>query len=123
MRTYSWTLKGVIKIYTREAKERALKEFEPQLVKKNQTTLTGDIEEKILSMYAKGMTTSDIETHIQDIYDLECSDSTISRTTESFLYSGNSSQDRLKKYMQLCLYGCYSLLCKKRRSDCKKLST
>ena len=39
-------------------------EFEPQLVKKNQTILTGDIEEKILSMYAKGMTTSDIETHI-----------------------------------------------------------
>ena len=52
-------------------------EFEPQLIKKNQTTLTGDIEEKILSMYAKGMTTSDIETHIQDIYGLECSDSTI----------------------------------------------
>jgi len=57
-------------------------EFEPQLVKKNQTTLTGDIEEKILSMYAKGMTTSDIEAHIQDIYGLECSDSTISRITD-----------------------------------------
>ena len=42
-------------------------EFEPQLVKKNQTTLTGDIEEKIISMYAKGMTTSDIEAHIKDI--------------------------------------------------------
>ena len=60
-------------------------EFEPQLVKKNQTTLTGDIEEKILSMYAKGMTTSDIEAHIQDIYGLECSDSTISRITEKIL--------------------------------------
>lgn len=31
-------------------------EFEPQLVRKNQTTLSGDIEEKILSMYAKGIT-------------------------------------------------------------------
>ena len=60
-------------------------EFEPQLVKKNQTTLTGDIEEKILSMYAKGMTTRDIETHIQDIYGLECSDSTISRITDKIL--------------------------------------
>ena len=60
-------------------------EFEPQLVKKNQTTLTGDIEEKILSMYAKGMTTSDIETHIQDIYGLECSDTTISRITDKIL--------------------------------------
>ena len=60
-------------------------EFEPQLVKKNQTTLTGDIEEKILSMYAKGMTTSDIEAHIQDIYGLECSDSTISRITDKII--------------------------------------
>ena len=60
-------------------------DFEPQLVKKNQTTLTGDIEEKILSMYAKGMTTSDIESHIQDIYGLECSDSTISRITDKIL--------------------------------------
>jgi len=60
-------------------------EFEPQLVKKHQTTLTGDIEEKILSMYSKGMTTSDIEAHIQEIYGLECSDSTISRITDKIL--------------------------------------
>ena len=60
-------------------------EFEPQLVKKNQTTLTGDIEEKIISMYAKGMTTSDIEVHIKEIYGLECSDTTISRITDKIL--------------------------------------
>ena len=60
-------------------------EYEPQLVKKHQTTLTGDIEEKILSMYAKGMTTSDIESHIQEIYGLECSDTTISRITDKIL--------------------------------------
>lgn len=60
-------------------------DFEPQLVKKNQTTLTGDIEEKILSMYAKCMTTKDIETHIMDIYGLECSDTTISRITDKIL--------------------------------------
>ena len=60
-------------------------EFEPQLVKKQQTTLTGDIEEKIISMYAKGMTTGDIESHIQEIYGLDCSDSTISRITDKIL--------------------------------------
>lgn len=60
-------------------------EFEPQLIKKNQTTLAGDIEEKIISMYAKGMTTSDIEAHIKDIYGLECSDTTISRITDKIL--------------------------------------
>lgn len=60
-------------------------DFEPQIVKKNQTTLSGDIEEKILSMYAKGMTTSDIEGHIRDIYGIEVSDSTISRVTDKIL--------------------------------------
>lgn len=60
-------------------------EFEPQIVKKNQTTLTGDIEDKILSMYAKGMTTSDIEAHIREIYGIEVSDSTISRVTDKIL--------------------------------------
>ena len=60
-------------------------DFEPQIVKKNQTTLSGDIEEKILSMYAKGMTTSDIECHIRDIYGIEVSDSTISRVTDKIL--------------------------------------
>lgn len=60
-------------------------EFTPQLVKKNQTTLSGDIEEKILSMYAKGMTTSDIEAHIREIYGLEVSDTTISRVTDKIL--------------------------------------
>ena len=34
-------------------------EFDPQILKKNQTSISQDIEEKILSMYAKGMTTSD----------------------------------------------------------------
>ena len=46
-------------------------EFEPQLLKKNQTSISQDIEEKILSMYAKGMSTGDIEAHIRDIYGLE----------------------------------------------------
>ena len=36
-------------------------------------------------MYAKGMTTSDIEAHIKDIYGLECSDTTISRITDKIL--------------------------------------
>ena len=60
-------------------------EFEPQLIKKNQTSISQDIEEKILSMYAKGMTTSDIETHIRDIYGVEVSDTTVSRITDKIL--------------------------------------
>ena len=60
-------------------------EFDPQLLKKNQTSISQDIEEKILSMYAKGMTTSDIENHIRDIYGLEVSDTTVSRITDKIL--------------------------------------
>lgn len=60
-------------------------EFEPQLVKRHQTSLPGDIEEKIISMYAKGMTTNDIDAHIRDIYGIEVSDSTISRITDKIL--------------------------------------
>lgn len=60
-------------------------DFDPQLIKKQQTTLSGDIEEKILSMYAKGMTTSDIESHIREIYGIDVSDSTISRVTDKIL--------------------------------------
>ena len=39
-------------------------------------------------MYAKGMTTSDIETHIRDIYGVEVSDTTVSRITEKNGSSG-----------------------------------
>lgn len=60
-------------------------EFEPGLIKKQQTTLSGDIEEAILSMYAKGMTTGDIEAHIREIYGLSVSDTTISRITDKIL--------------------------------------
>ena len=60
-------------------------EFEPQLLKKNQTSISQDIEGKILSMYAKGMTTSDIEMHIRDIYGVEVSDTTVSRITDKIL--------------------------------------
>ena len=40
------------------------------------------MEEKILFMYAKGMTTGDIESHLKELYDFDISDSTISRITD-----------------------------------------
>ena len=69
-------------------------EFEPKVLKKNQTSISQDIEEKILSMYAKGMTTSDIEAHIQDIYGVEVSDTTISRITDKILPVAKEWQQR-----------------------------
>lgn len=69
-------------------------EFEPQLLKKNQTSISQDVEEKILSMYAKGMTTGDIETHIKDIYGLDVSDTTVSRITDKVLPLAKEWQQR-----------------------------
>ena len=59
-------------------------EFEPQLVKKYQTDITG-IEDKIISMYAKGMTVRDIQSHIEEIYGGEISPQTISNITDRVL--------------------------------------
>lgn len=60
-------------------------EYEPSLIKKYQNTITQDMEEKILSMYAKGVTTGDIESHMKELYDIDISDNTIS--TESRIRS------------------------------------
>ncbi|MEY8229993.1 IS256 family transposase [Oscillospiraceae bacterium 50-16] len=69
-------------------------EFEPQLLKKNQSSISQDIEEKILSMYAKGMSTGDIEAHIRDIYGLAVSDTTVSRITDKVLPVAREWQQR-----------------------------
>ncbi|MFK3862551.1 transposase, partial [Pseudoalteromonas rhizosphaerae] len=42
--------------------------FEPQLIKKNQTTLSDEIDSKILSMFSMGMSYRDINKHIEDMY-------------------------------------------------------
>lgn len=69
-------------------------EFEPQVVKKYQNTVTQDMEERILSMYAKGMSTSDIESHFRELYEVEISDSTISRVTDKILPIVKEWQER-----------------------------
>jgi transposase-like protein len=69
-------------------------EFEPKIVKKYQNTLTQDMEEKIISMYAKGMTTGDIESHMQELYGVDISDSTISRITDKILPIVKEWQER-----------------------------
>ena len=69
-------------------------DFEPQVVKKYQNSITQDMEEKIISMYAKGMTTADIESHMRELYDLEISDSTVSRITDKILPIVKEWQER-----------------------------
>jgi len=68
--------------------------FEPQLVKRNQTHLTDDIEQKVLSMYALGLSYRDISKHIEDMYKIELSTGTISNITDKIIDKVKAWQDR-----------------------------
>lgn len=67
--------------------------FDPQVVKKRQNDITG-IETKVISMYAKGMSTRDISSHIYDIYGYELSAETISTITDKVLDKAREWQSR-----------------------------
>jgi putative transposase len=56
--------------------------FEPQIVKKRQRRL-GDVDEIVLSLYAKGLTTGEISAHFADIYGASVSKETVSRITDT----------------------------------------
>ena len=57
-------------------------EFEPQIVKKGQTRFDG-FDDKILSLYARGMSTRDIQAQLQDLYGVEVSAGLISNVTDA----------------------------------------
>lgn len=68
-------------------------EFEPQVVKKRQRDISG-LEDKIISMYARGMTTRDIQSHVKEIYNFEVSPETISTITDKVLERAREWQNR-----------------------------
>ncbi|MFX0133228.1 MAG: IS256 family transposase [Candidatus Hodarchaeota archaeon] len=68
-------------------------EFEPQIVKKRKRDISG-LEEKIISMYAKGMTTRDIQAHIKDLYNYEISPETGSAISDRVLERAREWQSR-----------------------------
>ncbi|MBA4313043.1 MAG: IS256 family transposase [Chlorobiaceae bacterium] len=68
--------------------------FDPVVVKKYERTL-GPIEDKIISMYAKGMSTRDIQSHIQEIYGMDMSATLISNMTEKIIDLAKQWQNRV----------------------------
>ena len=58
--------------------------FEPQVVKKHQKDISG-IDDKIIAMYARGLSTRQISEQIEDIYGFECTESFISDVTDKIL--------------------------------------
>lgn len=78
--------------------------FEPQLISKR-TKDVSDIEGKVLSMYAKGMSQRDISATIEDIYGFNISHEAISRITDSVVAELEEWQNRpLKNATIFCLW-------------------
>ena len=67
--------------------------FEPKLVPKRERILKGS-EDLILSLYAKGMSVSDISTHLDDLYGYQLSEQTISNITEAIMDKAKEWQNR-----------------------------
>lgn len=68
-------------------------EFEPRIVQKNQTRWAG-FDDKILSMYARGMSTRDIQSHLEEMYQVEVSPSLISEVTDAVSEHARAWQTR-----------------------------
>lgn len=69
-------------------------EFEPQIIQKGQT-ISSKIEDAVLGMYSRGMTTSDVRKQVLDIYGLDISETTVSNITERVMESAKEWQQRV----------------------------
>ena len=69
-------------------------DFEPQLIKKHQRHLTDELERKVLSMFALGMSYQNIRNHVQDMYGMKVSDGTLNTITDKLLPELKSWQER-----------------------------
>ncbi len=88
------TVKAAISSFELETPRDRAWTFEPGLVKKNQTKLTDEINRKILSMFALGMSYRDIRGHVQDIDGLDVSETVISGVTDRLIPEIKSWQQR-----------------------------
>lgn len=77
--------------------------FEPQLVKKHQRHFDG-FDDKIVSMYARGMSVREIRAHLEEIYGVEVSPELISRATESVVEELRAWQQRTLEPVYLVTY-------------------
>jgi putative transposase len=77
--------------------------FEPILLPKGQTRFTG-FDDKIISMYSLGMTTRDIQSHLQEMYGIEVSPTLISQVTDAITDEVKQWQNRLLDEVYPILY-------------------
>ena len=67
--------------------------FEPQIIEKHQTRFTG-FDENIISLYSRGLTTREIQEHLEEIYHVEVSPALISNVTEEVMEEVRAWQNR-----------------------------
>ena len=79
-------------------------EFEPVVVEKHSRELSSDIENRIISMYAKGMSTRDISDHIKEIYGFDLSAESVSKITETIMEQAKEWQARPLDSVYPCLF-------------------
>ena len=79
-------------------------EFEPVIVKKHERVLNNSVQDMIISMYAKGMSTGDINKHMNKIYGLEISNEMVSRITDKVLPVAKEWQNRPLNEFYAILY-------------------
>lgn len=68
--------------------------FEPQIIKKHQTSVNDEIEAKILSMYGRGLSYADISEHVNEIYGISVSTAAISAITDKIIDTVKAWQQR-----------------------------
>ena len=90
--------------------------FEPQLVGKRQTRLAG-LDEKILGLYAGGMSVRDIEAHLKGLYGVEIGRDTISRVTDAVLADVEAWRTRpLERVYPIAYFDCLMVKVREDRS-------
>jgi putative transposase len=77
--------------------------FEPQILKKHQRRFEG-FDDKILSLYARGMTTRDIQAHLEEMYGVEVSPALISEVTDAVLEEVKAWQGRALEPLYPIIY-------------------
>jgi len=78
--------------------------FTPQTVAKRQRILPGDLDEKILALYSRGMSYSDMRSHIQEIYGINISDGTINSITDRVIPTIREWQSRPLERLYAIVY-------------------
>lgn len=69
-------------------------EFEPVIVKKHERTISGDLEDMIISLFSQGLSNRDIEFHMKKIYGIEISPEMVTRMTDKILPLAKEWQSR-----------------------------